>query len=49
LGQLFLKTVKKPKLMEKSITQLHQMVFSRLKIAEGLHVGYDRIDSIVHE
>jgi hypothetical protein len=35
--------------MERLIIQLHQVGFSRLKIAEALHVGHGRIDCIVHE
>jgi hypothetical protein len=35
--------------MERAIIQLHQMGFSRLKIAKVLHVGHGRIDRIVHE
>jgi transposase len=35
--------------MERSIIQFHQMGFSRLKIADVLYMGHDRIDCIVHE
>jgi hypothetical protein len=35
--------------MERSIIQLHQMGFSRLKIAGVLHVERSHIDRIVHE
>jgi transposase len=49
LGPAFSECRQSPSSMERPIIQLHQMGFSRLKIAEGLHVGHGRIDSTLDE